>query len=57
LQEKCTEYINNGVRLCWLINPYDKQVEIYRLGQPVEIVQFPVLVSGEDVLLGFELQF
>ncbi|MTJ49300.1 Uma2 family endonuclease [Dolichospermum sp. UHCC 0259] len=57
LQEKCTEYINNGVRLCWLINPYDKQVEIYRLEQPVEIVQFPVLLSGEDVLLGFELQF
>jgi len=57
LQEKCTEYIKNGVRLCWLINPYDKQVEIYRLKQPVEIVQFPVLLSGEDVLLGFELQF
>ena len=41
----------------WLINPYDKQVEIYRLEQPVEIVQFPVLLSGEDVLLEFELQF
>ncbi len=56
LQEKCTEYIDNGLRLGWLINPQDKQVEIYRLGKPVEIVQFPAFLSGEDVLPGFELQ-
>ncbi len=35
LQEKCTEYIDNGLRLGWLINPQDKQVEIYRPGKPV----------------------
>jgi Uma2 family endonuclease len=56
LQEKMQEYIDNGLRLGWLINPQDKQVEIYRLGKPVEIVQFPILLSGEDVLPGFELQ-
>ena len=48
--------IDNGLRLGWLINPQDKQVEIYRLGKPVEILQFPVLLSGEEVLPGFELQ-
>ena len=40
-----------------LINPQNQQVEIYRLGKPVEIVQLPALLSGEDVLPGFELQF
>ena len=49
------EYIDNGLRLGWLINPQNQQVEIYRLGKPVEIVQLPVLLSGEEVLPGFEL--
>ncbi|MBD2693734.1 Uma2 family endonuclease [Anabaena catenula] len=56
LQEKMQEYIDNGLRLGWLINPQDKQAEIYRLGKPVEIVQLPALLSGEDVLPGFQLQ-
>ncbi len=38
-------------------NPQNQQVEIYRLGKPVEIVQLPILLSGEEVLPGFELQF
>jgi Uma2 family endonuclease len=42
--------IDNGLRLGWLINPQNQQVEIYRLGKPVEIVQLPVLLSGEEVL-------
>ena len=56
LQEKMQEYLDNGLRLGWLINPQDKEVEIYRPGKPVEIVQLPVLLSGEEVLPGFELQ-
>ncbi|MFM6279663.1 MAG: Uma2 family endonuclease [Dolichospermum sp.] len=56
LQEKMQEYINNGLRLGWLINLQDKEVEIYRMGKPVEIVSLPAIISGEDVLPGFELQ-
>jgi Uma2 family endonuclease len=56
LQNKMQEYIENGLRLGWLINPQQQQVEIYRLGQPVEVVEIPVLLSGEEVLPGFELQ-
>lgn len=56
LQEKMKEYIENGLRLGWLINPQDKEVEIYRLGKAVEVRQMPVIISGEDVLPGFELQ-
>ena len=56
LQDKMQEYLENGVRLGWLINPQDKQVEIYRQNQPVEVVQISVKLSGEDVLVGFELR-
>ena len=35
LQAKMQEYIENGTRLGWLINPQDKQVEIYRKNQEV----------------------
>ncbi len=56
LQEKMKEYIENGLRLGWLINPQDKEVEIYRLGKAVEVIQMPAIISGEDVLPGFELQ-
>jgi Uma2 family endonuclease len=55
LQEKMQEYLNSGLRLGWLINPLDEQVEIYRPSREVEIVQFPVSLSGEDVLPGFVL--
>jgi Uma2 family endonuclease len=55
LQAKMLEYIENGVRLGWLINPQDRQVEIYRLGQSVEVLQEPQSLSGEDVLPGFVL--
>lgn len=56
LQDKMQEYLENGLRLGWLINPQDEQVEIYRLQQPVQVVQIPSKLSGEEILPGFELQ-
>jgi Uma2 family endonuclease len=55
LREKMQEYIDNGVRLGWLIDTTNKQVEIYRLGQDVEVLQSPTTLSGEAVLPGFVL--
>ena len=55
LQVKMREYIDNGALLGWLINPQDRQVEIYRPLQEVEILQSPTSLSGEDVLPGFVL--
>jgi Uma2 family endonuclease len=49
------EYQDNGARLGWLINRRDRQVEIYRIGQPVEILQSPDFLSGEEVLPEFVL--
>ncbi|MEH1912250.1 MAG: Uma2 family endonuclease [Nostoc sp.] len=54
-QEKMKEYIDNGVRLGWLINRKSRQVEIYREGQEVKVLESPVTLSGEDVLQGFIL--
>lgn len=54
-QEKMKEYRDNGARLGWLINRRTQQVEIYRQGQDVEVVENPVNLSGEDVLPGFVL--
>jgi Uma2 family endonuclease len=55
LREKMEEYRSNGVRLGWLINPQQQQVEIYRLGQEVEILESPTTLSGEDVLPGLTI--
>jgi Uma2 family endonuclease len=55
LQEKMQEYIDNGVRLGWLIDTTKKQVEIYRLGKDVEILESPNTLLGEEVLPGFVL--
>ncbi|MGK7962872.1 Uma2 family endonuclease [Crocosphaera sp.] len=55
LQNKMNEYLENGTKLGWLINPKTKQVEIYRQGKEVEILDNPTTLSGEDVLPDFVL--
>jgi Uma2 family endonuclease len=52
---KMQEYLSNGILLGWLINPQDRQVEIYRPGQSVEVLQAPAVLSGESVLPKFTL--
>jgi Uma2 family endonuclease len=55
VQAKMQEYMDNGVRLGWLIDPKSRRVEIYRPGQEVEVLESPVSLSGESVLPGFRL--
>ena len=55
LRSKMHEYMDAGVRLGWMLNPQNQQVEIYRQGQPKEVRQLPTQLSGEDVLPGFVL--
>jgi Uma2 family endonuclease len=54
-QLKMQEYIANGARLGWLIDPEARRVEIYRPNQNVELLENPATLSGEDVLPGFIL--
>lgn len=55
LQIKMQEYLDNGVKLGWLIEPSAKTVEIYQSGKSVEILNNPQTLSGENVLPGFTL--
>jgi Uma2 family endonuclease len=42
--------------LGWLIKRKTRQVEIYRQGRDVEVLDVPTSLSGEDVLPGFVLR-
>lgn len=55
LQQKMQEYLASGLQLGWLINPQGNTVEIYRPYRETEIINLPVVLSGEDVLPGFIL--
>ncbi len=55
LRSKMQEYMDNGAKLGWLINPQQRRVEIYRAGVAVEILENPTELSGEEVLPGFVL--
>lgn len=54
-QAKMREYMSAKVRLGWLIDRKNRRVEIYRLGQEVEVLDSPITLSGENVLPGFVL--
>ena len=56
LQAKMREYMENGAKLGWLINPQQHRVEIYRSGLAVKVLDNPTELSGENVLSGFVLQ-
>ncbi|MGV2827491.1 Uma2 family endonuclease [Myxosarcina sp. GI1(2024)] len=54
-QAKMHEYLDNGMILGWLIDPQKHQVEIYRQGKQVEILNAPNSLSGENILREFIL--
>ena len=55
LRTKMEEYRENGASLGWLIDRKNRQVEIYRQGEEVEILDNPASLSGEEILPGFVL--
>lgn len=55
LRDKMQEYLENGARLGWLIDPQNRFVEIYRRNRAVEILENPSQLSGEDILPDFTL--
>ena len=44
------EYMSCDLKLGWLINPSEKQVEIYRQGKDKQILDNPSSLSGEDIM-------
>lgn len=50
------DWMANGCKLGWLINPKNQTTYIFRENQPLETIKgFNVKLSGEQILLGFEL--
>ena len=56
LQAKMREWIENGARLGWLIDPKTRSVYIYRPGQTTERLVNPDRVEGEPPIDGFVLE-
>ena len=59
LKKKMVEgWMANGVQLAWLIDPIKQRAWVYRHGQavPQEFSNFEAVLSGEEVLPGFELR-
>ena len=58
LDEQCAkldEYVANGARLGWLIDPDRRQVHVYRAGRPPEVLEGPDEVRGDPELPGLVL--
>jgi len=55
LQNKMTEYLENGAALGWLIDPLERKVHVYRQNAETEILDNPSKVSGSPLLKGFVL--
>ena len=56
LQAKMDEYMENGARLGWLIDPLDRRVYVYRPDSEVEILEKPETILAEPELAGFTLE-
>ena len=54
-QDKMQEYLDNGVKLGWLINRKSRQVEIYRQGEDKEVLDNLESISEEEILPDFTL--
>ena len=51
------EYVANGSKLGWLLDPIENRPTIYRAGQPPQPVESPTIISGDPVLPGFRFDF
>lgn len=57
LAEKVQEYIANGCRLAWLLDPQRELARVFRADGSVSApISFSETLSGEDVLPGFSFQ-
>ena len=56
LKQKMAKWIQNGVRLGWLVSPREQQTYVYRPDTSIpQTVRFSEILTGQDVLIGFEV--
>jgi Uma2 family endonuclease len=53
VRRKANEYIRSGVRLVWVVNPQQREVEVYRADGTYSLVENGSSLDGEDVIPGF----
>jgi Uma2 family endonuclease len=56
LRDKMEEYLENGAKLGWPIDPDQRKVNVYRPGKPLRTLNNPVRVSGSPLLAGFVME-
>ena len=57
LQQKMEEYLANGLVLGWLLDPKNKNVEVYQPNKPCETIHQPKRLGDGPVLPGFVMDF
>lgn len=53
LKQKMVKWMNNGVRLAWLVCPESQTTYVYEPGKPSLAVHFEETLSGGEVLVDF----
>ena len=56
LQDKLAEYVANGARLGFLVDPDERRIHVYREEGVIEILEEPSFVTGDPILKGFRLE-
>lgn len=56
LKEKMEEFMENGCRLGWLIDPYNKVTYVYLPDKPTDEVSFSKNLTGKGVLKGLRIK-
>ena len=54
-EEKLRMWMSYGVRLGWLVDPFEETVRIYRFDGGSELLERPLELSGEDVCAGLTI--
>ena len=57
IHEKMEEYIANGARLGWLLDPFENKATIYRPSHAPERIENPAILNGDLILPGFQFDF
>lgn len=53
---KMEQWIANGVRLAWRIDPFGGTVAVYAAGEPTVVLEKPEVVEGIGPVAGFKLK-
>ncbi|SOD92075.1 Uma2 family endonuclease [Spirosoma fluviale] len=56
LPAKMEKYLQNGLQLGWVVDPFNQQVTIYRPDREPQIKTFSDELTGDNVLRGFSIR-